>query len=115
MADSTHSGERRAKITVVAIAVISVMLLLVYRSITTAVFLLAVVGIDLAAARGIVALLGHHGLIGLSSFAISILVTLAIAAGTDYGIFFIGRYHEARQAGEDRESAYYPLTAGLLT
>ena len=89
------------------------MLLLVYRSITTAVFLFAMVGINLAAVRGIVALIGHYGVIGLSSFAVSILVTLAIAAGTDYGIFFMGRYHEARQAGEDRESAYYTAYRGV--
>ena len=30
-----------------------------------------------------------------------------MAAGTDYGIFFFGRYQEARQAGEDPETAYY--------
>ncbi len=35
------------------------------------------------------------------------LVTLGIAAGTDYGIFFVGRYQEARQAAEDRETAFY--------
>jgi putative drug exporter of the RND superfamily len=45
--------------------------------------------------------------IGLSTFAVNLLVSLGIAAGTDYGIFFIGRYQEARQAGEDRETAYY--------
>jgi RND superfamily putative drug exporter len=71
------------------------MLLLVYRSITTAVFLLAMVGVELAAVRGIVAFLGHHGIIGLSTFAVNILVTLAIAAGTDYGIFLMGRYRGA--------------------
>ena len=32
---------------------------------------------------------------------------LGIAAATDYGIFLFGRYREARQAGEDRETAYY--------
>ncbi|EUA33246.1 MMPL family protein [Mycobacterium xenopi 4042] len=32
---------------------------------------------------------------------------LAIAAGTDYGIFLIGRYQEARTAGQDRIAAYY--------
>ena len=36
-----------------------------------------------------------------------------IAAGTDYGIFLIGRYHEARQAGEDRETAYYTAYRGV--
>ena len=114
VADSNHSGERTVvKITVAAVVVIVIMLLLVYRSITTAVFLLAMVGVELAAVRGIVAFLGHHGIIGLSTFAINILVTLAIAAGTDYGIFFMGRYHEARQAGEDRETAYYTTYRGV--
>jgi len=114
VADSAHSGERTVpKITVAAIAVILIMLLLVYRSITTAVFLFTMVGIDLAAVRGTVALLGHYGVIGLSTFAVTILVTLAIAAGTDYGIFFMGRYHEARQAGESRERAYYTAYRGV--
>ncbi len=36
-----------------------------------------------------------------------------IAAGTDYGIFFIGRYHEARQAGESREIAYVTAYRGV--
>ena len=40
------------------------------------------------------------------------LSSLAIAAGTDYAIFLIGRYQEARQAGEDRETAYYSMFRG---
>ena len=36
-----------------------------------------------------------------------------IAAGTDYGIFFVGRYQEARQAGEGRETAYYTTYHGV--
>jgi RND superfamily putative drug exporter len=38
-------------------------------------------------------------MVALSTFAISLLVSLGLAAGTDYGIFFFGRYQEARQAG----------------
>jgi RND superfamily putative drug exporter len=114
VADSNHSGEKTVlKITAAAIAVIFVMLLLVYRSIMTAVFLLVMVGMELTAVRGIVAVLGHFGAIGLSTFAVNILITLAIAAGTDYCIFFMGRYHEARQAGEDRERAYYTAYRGV--
>ena len=48
-----------------------------------------------------------NNLVVLSTFAINLLVALAMAAGTDYGIFFFGRYQEARQAGEDPETAYY--------
>ena len=39
-------------------------------------------------------------------------MTLAIAATTDYAIFLIGRYQEARSIGEDRESAYYTMFHG---
>ena len=101
------------KIMLATVTVIFIMLLLVYRSITTVILLLAMVGIELAAARGIVAFLGYHDIIRISTFAISILVALAMAAGTDYGIFFIGRYHEARQAGEDRQTAYFTAYHGV--
>ena len=114
VADTYYAGERATmKILVTTVIVIFIMLLLVYRSVITAILLLAVVGIQLAAVRGFIAFLGYHGVIGLSSFGISILVSLAIAAGTDYGIFFIGRYHEARQHGEDRETAYYITYRGV--
>jgi len=113
-ADINDSGDRTIiKITVATTVVIFIMLLLAYRSVTTVMLLLATVGIGLAAARGVVAFLVHFGVISLSTFAISILVALVIAAGTDYGIFLIGRYHEARQAGEDRETAYYTAYRGV--
>ena len=64
-------------------------------------------------ARGIVAFLGHNEVIGLTAYAVSLLVSLGIAAGTDYGIFFFGRYQEARQAGEDRATAYYTTYHGV--
>src|SRR5690606_7480343 len=63
--------------------------------------------VELLAARGTAALLGALQVIGITAFVVDLLVPLAIAAGTDYGIFFTGRYREARQAGEDRESAFY--------
>jgi RND superfamily putative drug exporter len=113
-ADENHSGNKTiVKITVVTVAVIFTMLLLVYRSVITVILLLLMVGIELLAARGIVAFLGYHHIIGLSTFVVNLLVSLGIAAGTDYGIFFIGRYQEARQAGEDRETAYYTTYRGV--
>jgi RND superfamily putative drug exporter len=112
-ADQQHAGDKSIKlITAVTIGVIFVMLLLVYRSIVTVLLVLAMVFIELAAARGIVAFLGYHDLIGLSTFAVNLLTTLAIAAGTDYAIFLVGRYHEARQAGENRETAFYTMYHG---
>ncbi|VEG55273.1 Transport protein [Mycolicibacterium aurum] len=112
--DVGESGNRTViLVTAVSVAVICVMLLLVYRSVTTVLLLLVVVGIQLQAARGIVALLGHHGMLGLTTFGVNLLVALCIAAGTDYGIFFIGRYQEARQAGEDTVSAYFTTYHGV--
>jgi RND superfamily putative drug exporter len=93
--------------------IIFAVLLLVYRSVITVVVLLVTVGIELFAARGIVAFLGDNNIVVLSTFAISLLVALAMAAGTDYGIFFFGRYQEARQAGEDPETAYYSTYRGV--
>jgi putative drug exporter of the RND superfamily len=113
-ADENHSGNKTiVKITVVTVAVIFTMLLLIYGSVTTVILLLLMVGIELLAARGIVAFLAYHHIIGLSTFVVNLLVSLGIAAGTDYGIFFIGRYQEARQAGEDRETAYYTTYRGV--
>ena len=112
--DLQDSGEKSiATITAVGGAIIFAALLLIYRSITTVILVLATVGAELAAARGTVAFIGHHGLVELSPFAIALLVALAMAAGTDYGIFFVGRYHEARRAGEDRETAYYTMFRGV--
>jgi RND superfamily putative drug exporter len=94
-------------ITAVSMAVIFVMLLLVFRSFVTTILLLFMVGIQLQVARGFVAFLGDHGVVGLTTYVVNLLVSVGIAAGTDYGIFFAGRYQEARQAGEDKESAFY--------
>lgn len=112
-ADLHRSGDKSMlKITATTIVVILVMLLFVYRSFLTVIALLVTVGFELTAARGAVAVVGHSGLIGLTTFAVSLLTSLAIAAGTDYGIFIIGRYQEARQAGEDKETAFYTMYRG---
>lgn len=94
-------------ITIVTIVLIVTMLLLVYRSITNVVVPLLGVLIEMLVAKGVIATLGHLGYIELSSFAVNIVVALTLGAGTDYGIFLMGRYHEARQAGEGKEEAFY--------
>ncbi|WP_454788090.1 MMPL/RND family transporter [Mycolicibacterium lutetiense] len=99
-------------IMLVTIGVIVVMLLVIYRSVITMLVLFGLLIIGLLGARGIVAFLGYHNVFGLTTFATNMVVTLAIAAVTDYGIFLVGRYHEARRAGEDRESAYYTMFHG---
>src|SRR5246500_3614121 len=114
VADMQQSGNRSVlKMTAIGAVIIFAVLFIVYRSIITVVLLLLTVGLELLAARGIVAFLGHNNLFVLSTFAINLLVALAMAAGTDYAIFFVGRYQEARQAGEDTETAYYTTYRGV--
>ncbi|MET4432970.1 MMPL family transporter [Mycolicibacterium sp. 624] len=108
-----HAGDKSLQlVTAVTIGVILLTLLLVYRSVVTVALVLFMVMFELMVTRGIVAFLGYHEVIGLSTFAVNLLTMLAIAAGTDYAIFLIGRYHEARQLGEDREAAFYTMYQG---
>jgi RND superfamily putative drug exporter len=99
------------KVTLITIAVIAIMLFFVYRSVTVVVVLLTVM-IELTAARGVVAVLANSGIIGLSTYSTNLLTLLVIAAGTDYAIFVLGRYQEARGAGEDRETSFYTMYRG---
>jgi putative drug exporter of the RND superfamily len=102
-----------AKITLFTLGAIAIMLLLVYRSVVTTLVQLFMTFVALACSRGVVAVLAYHNAFGLTTFAANILTMLAIAAGTDYGIFLVGRYQEALAAGEDRESAYYTTFKGV--
>ena len=112
-ADQEAAGNKSVRtIEIVTVVVIITMLLFFYRSIFTVVLVLLMLMLGLSVTRGVVAFLGYHELIGLSTFATQLLVTLAIAASTDYAIFLIGRYQEARTVGEDRESAFHTMFRG---
>ncbi|OBI23573.1 RND family transporter [Mycobacterium sp. E2497] len=112
-ADQNATGDKSMEvIELLTFAVIIGMLLLVYRSFITVCIVLAMVVLELSGARGLVAFLGYFGVFGLTTFATNLVVTLAIAAATDYAIFLIGRYQEARKAGQDREAAYYTMFHG---
>ncbi len=112
-ADQENAGNASIRIIeFVTVGVIIFMLLFFYRSVVTVLIVLTIMILSLSATRGVVAFLGYNHLIGLSTFATQLLVTLAIAATTDYAIFLIGRYQEARSIGEDRESAYYTMFHG---
>ena len=55
--------------------------------------MLVVVFVELGVARGVVAAIGNFHVAGFMTFAVSLLMSLVIAAGTDYAIFSSGRYH----------------------
>jgi putative drug exporter of the RND superfamily len=108
-AGDKSTGQRVA----ITLVVATIMLLIVYRSIRTVLLVLGVVFVELGTARGVVAAIGSQHVMGFTTFAVSLLMSLVIAAGLDYAIFFIGRYHEARQAGQSRETAFYTTYRGV--
>jgi putative drug exporter of the RND superfamily len=113
IADQFEVGnESTVFVTLLTVGVIAVMLLIVYRSPVTMILALLTVLIELSAARGIVAFLANVGLIGLSTYSTNILTLLVIAAGTDYIIFLLGRYHERRNDGLDRKASFYDMYRG---
>ena len=113
IADQFEVGnESTVTVTLLTVGVIAVMLLIVYRSPVTMILALVTVLIEMSAARGIVAFLANVGVIGLSTYSTNILTLLVIAAGTDYIIFLLGRYHERRNEGMDREAAFYDMYRG---
>ncbi|MDT5153922.1 MAG: putative drug exporter of the superfamily [Mycobacterium sp.] len=115
IADNFEIGNKGTEqVTLVTFLVIAIMLLFVYRSIVTMIIVLLTVLVELSAARGVVAFLANSGVIGLSTYTTNLLTLLAIAAGTDYAIFVVGRYHEARGAGEEREASYYTMFRSTL-
>jgi putative drug exporter of the RND superfamily len=115
MTDDMHviGNQSLATITLFTLGAIALMLMLVYRSVVTTLIQLFMTGIALLCSRGVVAIFAYNNAFGLTTFAGNILTMLAIAAGTDYGIFLVGRYQEAREAGEDREAAYYSTFKGV--
>ncbi|BBX85089.1 putative membrane protein, MmpL [Mycolicibacterium aubagnense] len=100
-------------ITIATMFLIIFMLLLVYRSVVTMLVPFFGVILLMLSVKGVISAFGHYGVIPLSSFATNMVISLTLGAGTDYGIFLIGRYHEARLAGESREDAYYTAYKGV--
>jgi RND superfamily putative drug exporter len=113
VADQFEVGNESTNlVTALTVGVIAIMLLIVYRSFVTMILALITVLIEMAAARGIVSFLANANVIGLSTYSTNILTLLVIAAGTDYVIFLLGRYHEARGNGLDRQVSYYDMYRG---
>jgi RND superfamily putative drug exporter len=112
--DTSVAGHQSMAIMeLLSVAVIIVMLLIIYRSIVTMLISMVVIGLELFAAQGVTAVAGHLNIIGLTPYAVSMVTMLSLAAGTDYLIFLLGRYHEARSRGLDTEEAFYDAYRGV--
>ncbi len=100
-------------ITAATVLVIMLLLLIVYRSPVAAAIPLISVGLALAVARPLVALLGNHGAVEVSLFSIALVAAMILGAGTDYAIFLIGRYHEGRRRGTEPATALVDAYRGV--
>ncbi|WP_238602263.1 MMPL family transporter, partial [Mycobacterium avium] len=83
-------------ISIVTAGLIAVILLVIYRSLVTALLPLLVIGVSLAVGRGVLSALGESGM-PVSQFTIAFMTAILLGAGTDYSVFLISRYHEQRR------------------
>ena len=86
-------------ITAVTLGVLLIFLVILYRSLITAMVPLVSVMLGLTVAKPIVSDLASREVISVSLFSLSISVAVAVGAGTGFAIFLIGRYNEQRRQG----------------
>ncbi|MDP7702047.1 RND family transporter [Mycobacterium sp. TY815] len=92
-------------ITAVTLGVLLIFLVIMYRSLITAMVPLVSVMSGLTVAKPVISDLASRQVISVSLFSLSIAVAVAVGAGAGFAIFLIGRYHEQRRNGADPADA----------
>lgn len=111
--DQIASAEEDLVVISVATAgLIAVILLVVYRSVFTALLPLLVIGVSLAVGRGVLSALGESGM-PVSQFTIAFITAILLGAGTDYSVFLISRYHEQRRQNVPPDLSVINATATI--
>ncbi|MFJ4540256.1 MMPL family transporter [Streptomyces tibetensis] len=88
-----------------AMAVVIVMLLVTYRSLTLLLVPLIAVVCALFTAQALIYLLAEHGGLTVNGQSAGILTVLVFGAGTDYALLLVARYREELRRHEDRHEA----------
>ncbi|BBZ25884.1 putative membrane protein, MmpL family [Mycolicibacterium madagascariense] len=113
MSDQIVAAERDLLyISLATAGLIAAILLLVYRSVFTAMLPLLVIGTSLGVGRGVLSALGELGM-PVSQFTIAFMTVILLGAGTDYSVFLISRYHEQRRRGVAVDEAVINATATI--
>ena len=111
--DQVVEGEHDMLLISIATAgLIALILLIVYRSVFTALLPLLVIGVSLAVGRGVLSALGGLGL-PVSQFTVAFMTVILLGAGTDYTVFLLSRYHEQRRAQVPADEAVIHATASI--
>jgi RND superfamily putative drug exporter len=97
-------NDNARRITLITLGLLAVILLAIYRRPLTPLIPLATIGVALVCARGVVGLLGMHGMT-LSTFTEAFVTAIVLGAGTDYSVFLISRFQEQLRAGDDPADA----------
>jgi putative drug exporter of the RND superfamily len=93
------------KVLVAALIVVTILLLLIYRSPFLWLLSLAVAGAGYAAAAVAVYFMGSGGGLVIDSQSTGVLAVLVLGAGTDYALLLIARYREELRRHEDQHVA----------
>ena len=88
-----------------AIAVVTVILLLTYRSPLLWLLPVTGAGVALAVAEAVIYLLAAHAGLTVNAQSAGILTVLVFGAGTDYALLLVARYREELRRNEDRHDA----------
>lgn len=102
-------------ITGVSVVLIAITLLVAYRRLAVVAVALSILGVSLGVARPVVGILGAAGVLEMSMFTAALMTALVIGAGTDYAVFVIGRFQEARRAGRSVTDAATDSVGGIAT
>lgn len=100
-------------ITIATFAALLILLLILYRSLITAMVPLISVVMSLAIAKPIISVLVDHEVIGVSLFSLELSTAVVVGTGTGFAIFLIGRYHERRREGIDPHAALADAYRGV--
>ena len=103
--DSLRSASDRATKTgeLIAVPVLLIVLLLVFRSVLAAVLPVLVGGAVVAATRGVLSIV--HGFVELDLLAIGVVGMMGLALGVDYSLLVVSRFREERRQRRDTAEA----------
>ncbi len=98
------AGDRATKLgELIAIPILLLVLLLVFRSVIAAVMPIVVGGAVVAATRGLLSIL--HNFVQIDLFAIGVVGMMGLALGVDYSLLVVSRFREERRANGDIAAA----------
>jgi RND superfamily putative drug exporter len=93
----------------IAVPVLLVVLLLVFRSVLAALMPVVIGGAVVAATRGILSLLLH--LVQIDLFAVAVVGMMGLALGVDYSLLVVSRFREERKEHDVAEAAHRTVVA----